>query len=130
MATQRKTIPLAGTCPARGELTLATKRIRPPFTVRRIRASFPPGCQDHLALAIYLSEDPTCPASGPPTGLSILQEYAATDTLKGDGETKDLETDLPQPLGGTWLKVYAANTDWYDHAVDVLLTVDLAEIGA
>jgi len=124
MTANRKTVPLAGTCPARGTLVLATRRIGRPFILRRIRATFPPGCQGLLALAFYLSEDPTTPASGPPTGLSVLQEYSSTDTLTGDSDTKDLLTELEQPLGGTWLKVYAANTDYYDHAVDVQLTFD------
>jgi len=124
MSAKRKTIPLAGTCPARGELTIASRRIRTPFTLRRLRATFTPGCQGLLSLRFFLSEDPTEPATGPPTGLSILSEYSATDTLVGDGDAKDLETELDQPLGGTWLKVYAVNDDWYQHAVDVQITFD------
>lgn len=120
-----RTLTFHGTCPARSEVTLVSGRIPVPFAIHRVRAHFPAGCINLLALRLYSSEEPTAPTTGSPTGLSLLGIFSQVDYLVGEGETKDMEQVLHIPESGTWLKVYAVNTDYYDHSVDVQVTIEI-----
>jgi len=129
MADESKVVAFSGTCPARGELTLVSKRISTAYRLRSIHAEFPAGAQNLLALRFYTAPDPSAPATGAPNGVSLLRDYGQVDYLVGDGLPRDLEHHLQIDEAGTWLKVHAVNTDWYDHAVNVHMTIELIERG-
>lgn len=120
-----RTLPFSGTCAAGSTAVLVSKRIRHPYSLIRIRASFAPGCEGLLSLRFYLSYDDEVPAAGPPSGVNILQELGATDYLIGDDQDRELQWQLNVPDSGTYLKVYAVNTDAFPHTISALLTLDL-----
>jgi hypothetical protein len=123
----RKCISFYGTCPPRGEITLVSGRISSAYTLAHIRARFAAGCQNLLAIRLFNGDDNTAPTTGPPSGLSLLRDYSPIDYLVGDDDTKDLDHQAPVHERGTWLKVYATNADYYSHAVDVQLTIDIPD---
>jgi hypothetical protein len=125
MAGESKTLSFYGTCLARAELTLVSKRIGTSYTVRWIRVSFPAGSMNLLAVRLYLAPDEEAPASGEPSGVSLLRDYGQVDYLVGEQEQKVIEHVVAVTEGGTWLKVYAVNSDFFDHAVDVQVGIEL-----
>jgi len=121
----RKTIAYYGTCAARSRVTLASKRIKQPYYVRQIQATFAPGCLNLVQLSFHASLDASVPTSARPDDPSILAENGQVDYLVGDGDIKIVRHDLEIDEGGTYLKVHAYNQDWYDHAIDVQIEIDL-----
>jgi len=119
-----KTIPFYGTCPALGELTLVSQRIAYPYTTARIRASFPAGCINLLALRFYIATDDAAPAAGPPSGRSILAENSQVDYVTGEGEVVTVDHQVEIPDRGSYIKVYAVNADHFEHAVNVQIQID------
>jgi len=122
-----KTVMFAGTCLARGEVTLVSQRIVRTFRTRRLTIRFPLGCGNLLGLRFYLAEDSQAPASGVPSGISLLQDYGQVDTVRGDGVQIVLDHVVLSAAGGAYIKVYAANTDYYDHAIDVDVEIEVEE---
>jgi hypothetical protein len=120
-----KTIPFFGTCLARGELTLVSKRIATPYQLHTLHVCFPAGTINLLAMRFYTSSDNEAPAAGAPNGVSILRDYGQVDYLIGDGTDKDLQHQVSVAEAGTYLKVYAVNTDFFDHVVDVQITIEI-----
>jgi hypothetical protein len=127
MAGESKTLSFFGTCGARAELTLVSKRIGTPFSVRWVRVSFPAGSMNLLAVRIYIGADEEAPAAGEPSGTSVLRDYGQVDYLVGEQEQKVIEHMVEVREGGTWVKVYAVNSDFFDHAVDVQVGIQLGE---
>jgi hypothetical protein len=121
---QRKTIAFYGTCSARSELVLVSRRIGQPFRLRKIHARFADGCQNLLALAFVVSPDAQAPSSGRPTGVSLLAETGQVDYVVGNNDSKDLEHTVELRQSGLYAKVHADNDDFYAHAVDVQLTIE------
>jgi len=114
-----KTLMFAGTASARSVKTLASDRITRPFRLSSITIRFPAGTQNLLALSFYLSHDDEAPTTGKPSGISLLQDYGQVDYVRGDGVQVTLNHTVEVDPAGAYLKVYADNTDWYDHAIDV-----------
>jgi len=120
-----KTISFFGTCLARSELTLVSKRIATPYQLNELHASFPGGTLNLMSLRFYTSSDNEAPAAGAPNGVSILRDYGQVDYLLGDAIYKHLQHQISVAEAGTYLKVYADNTDFFDHAVDVQITIEI-----
>jgi len=120
----RKTINLVGTCAARSQLTLTTERISRPYEIARILATYPTGCLNLLSLRFFLSWDDSAPTTGYPRGTNLLAENSSHDALIGEGQQKAIEHHVRVETVGSYLKVHATNDDWYDHAVDVQITID------
>lgn len=120
-----KALSFVGTCSARSELTLVSQRITRAFRVRRIMARFPTGCQNLMSLAFFLSGDDEAPSSGRPTGISVLQDLGQVDYVRGEGVLLTLDHTVEMAAEGSYLKVYADNQDYYEHAVDVLVQVEV-----
>ena len=117
----------SGNCVANGELTLCSKRVNFPFRTKRFVASFALGTDRTLRLKFFLSPDPSEPASGKPTGINLLGIFGEDPYLIGDDEQKsvDYETEVKQL--GYYIKVYANNTDSFDHTVDVFVIIESLE---
>jgi hypothetical protein len=122
-----KTLSFHGTCNSASVLTLASPRISTPFRVKSIRATFPLGCINLLQLSFLLAYDGSTPATGKPSGTSMLQDYGQVDYIVGDDIKKMLLHEVDVNESGTYLKVYAKNDDFSDHGVDVQVTIDTRE---
>lgn len=125
MVWQPRTVNFSGTCLARSTLVLKSPRLHSKFRIRRLLFHFTPGCQGRLALEVYVSPDIAVPAAGPPTGWSILTDCSQAAAVHGDGQDLDLQHQVTIPTTANTLAVYAANTDWYDHAVDVQVGIEV-----
>lgn len=121
---QRKTVSFYGSCSARSELVLVSRRITSPFRLAKIHARFPDGCQNLMALSFFVSPDDQAPTSGAPTGLSLLAETGQVDYIVGNNDSKDMDHSADVRESGLFLKVHADNADYYDHDVDVQLTIE------
>lgn len=129
MPTIIKTISFFGTCAANSSLVLSSPRISSPFTVKTIKASFALNTNRLLQLKFFTSPDPSCPTTGEPTGFNILEEYGQVDYIVGDDEQKILEHNAVVSTFPKWVKVYAVNTDGFEHTIDVLITIELSDKG-
>lgn len=119
-----RTVSFSGYCPARGKITLVTPRIAHPFIIDKIHCRFPLGCLDLMKLRFYVSYDADAPSTVPPNGYSMLKDYGQVDYIIGDGDEKDMVHSLEVPESGAYLKVYAVNDDYFQHLVDVQITIE------
>lgn len=120
---ERKLISFYGNCPAQATLTLVSARIGTPASVRRLRASFPAGCMNLMAIRLYASTDDQAPAAGEPSGTSLLADYGHVDYVTGEGEIVDVHHEISLPDAPNWLKIFAVNDDFYQHAVNAQLEI-------
>lgn len=124
-----KVVTFHGTCAAAASVVLVSQRISTPFKLKNISARFAQGCNNLLALRFYNGDDSDAPAAGPPNGISMLRDYGQVDYIVGNDDTKSLDHDLNVEESGTFLKVYAVNTDPFVHSVDVQMTIKELERG-
>ena len=122
-----KTVAFYGTCVARSELTLVSPRISTPFELRSIRAFFPVGTLNLLRLSFLVAMDSVVSTSGLPPGVSLLADYGQVDYVVGNGAEVFLRHEVLQEYGGSFVKVHGVNDDFFDHAMDVQLTIALLE---
>jgi hypothetical protein len=120
----QKTISFYGICPARSRVTLVSKRIAYAYQLQRIAATFPAGCLNLLQLSFFAAGDNDAPTAAPPADFSLLAENGQVAYLVGDDTTKDCTHHVDCPDQGSYLKVHAYNSDWYDHAVDCHMTLE------
>lgn len=123
----KQTITFSGTCLAAAELTLVSKRINYPFRVISFNASFALNTNRTLQLSPFVSPDPTAPTTGKPTGINILQTLGEVEYLVGDDEQKKLEHEITVNESGSYIKIYANNTDTFDHTVDAFVVIETLE---
>jgi hypothetical protein len=124
MVGELKTVTFYGVCLARAGLTLVCKRIGSPFRLRAIHATFALGCINLLLVRCYTAADDEAPAAGQPNGVSILRDYGQVDYLVGDDTKKEVLHEVEVAEAGSYLKVYADNQDFFDHAVDVQIMIE------
>jgi len=122
-----KTIAFFGTVEARSVKTLVCGRLSRPYIFKGLDAKFPSGCENLVRLRFYISPDDSAPASGAPSGSSILEESGQVDYIVGDGDTKRLLHEVIVDFGGTFLKVYAENNDFWPHGIDVQMYLEELE---
>ena len=123
-----KTVALLGTAASRAQTTLVSRRIDVPFVVQEITLRFPPGAQNLLSLALWLSPDDEAPTTGDPTGTNLLQEYSQATAIRGDAIQITLRHHAHTDVAGMYLKVVAVNDDWYDHAIDAAIEIAVADL--
>jgi hypothetical protein len=126
---QRRIINFRGSCTARSSLVLTSQRLPAGYTTESLRLHWAPGCQGQLLLTPYLSPDDVCPSTGPPSGTPLLYAVTQDPSFRGDDSDLELLHEVTIREGGTCLKIYAQNTDWYDHHVDAQITVLLPDEG-
>ncbi len=123
----RLTLPFFGSVAAGGELTLVSSALIFPYTISLLTASFALGTNRTLQLRFFMSKDPTAPAAGMPTGLDLLSIYGQVPYLVGDDERKEFPHEIQVPESGTYLKVYAFNTDTFPHTIDAQIVIDTSQ---
>lgn len=119
-----KIVCFKGTCGASASKVLVSKRIGHPFTLKEISCRFAQGCDNLLAIRFYTSNDSSDPATGEPSGISMLQDYGQVDYVVGNDDTKILKHDLDVDESGTYIKVYAVNSDTFDHSIDCQIAIE------
>lgn len=120
-----KTASFSGVCTANSDLTLVSDRISSPFTIAHIAAHFALNTNRLLQLSFFVSPDPDAPTSGPPGGFDVLGEYGQVSYITGDDDVKRFDNSARSQTSPSWLKVYAHNTDAFDHSVDVQITIQI-----
>lgn len=125
---EEKTIAICflGTVAAEGELTLCSKRLNFPYTTQSVRCFFPLNTNRTVQISFYISPDDTVPATGKPTGQSIFSPYSPIDYIVGDNELKEIVHQVEVKEMGTYIKVYAKNTDAFPHTVDAQAMIAIA----
>ncbi len=122
-----KTVSFYGMCPARSTVVLVSKAITHAYDVKRIRASFRVSADNLLQLEFFVSPDSDAPSSGKPNGLSMLADYGQVAYVVGNDEVCDMQHEVESDSGGSWIKVYANNSDYYEHAVNVQVFIEPIE---
>jgi len=127
MPNTSQTISFFGTVPANSNITLVSKRITLPFRTKKIRASFAPGVQRLMKLYYFISFDPSAPTTEEPKGSNILSSLGQVNYITGDDEFKDLVHEVECKESGAYLKIYAVNTDSFEHTIDSQITIEFIE---
>lgn len=120
-----RTVSFFGTCAAGSSVVLCSKRITSPFFTKDFIASFALNTGRTLKTYFFISPDPSCPSSGEPTGVNCLQSVGQVSYLVGDDERKQIKHEIFVAESGYYLKIYAVNSDVYDHTVDSQIIIDL-----
>jgi len=118
-----KTVSFFGTCALRGELTLVSAQVSSPFRLVGSRLKFADGCGNQMRVEIVIGPDSDAPSSGRPNGTSVLSDYGQVRYVVGNDEVVVLHHDVVVSESPAWLKIYADNTDWYEHDVLVQLFI-------
>lgn len=105
--------------------TLVSNRIDLPFTTKRIRAAFAPGVNRTLRLFFFISPDADVPTTHEPGGTNILAQLGPQRYIVGEDCVVDFVHETGSLESGKYLKVYAENTDAFDHTIDVQITVEI-----
>lgn len=122
---QNLTIPFHGTCDANSELTLVSKRLNFRYITKKVIANFALNTNHTLHIIPIISSDPTAPTSGKPAGIEIFSPYGQVEYLSGDDEHEEHIHEIVVNEIGTYLKVYAVNSDSFEHTVDVQIQIQV-----
>ena len=118
-----RTVCFFGSCTALSSTVLVSQRISSPYVLSEIRASFALNTARTLNLYFFVSQDPSVPVAGEPTGFNCLDEYGQVSYLTGDDEIKVVKNNSLITVHPSWLKIYAVNSDFFDHTIDVQIDV-------
>jgi hypothetical protein len=121
----KKTISFFGNAPAGSNTCLVSQKISTPYNVERINASFALNTERKLQLSFYISLDDDPTATNKPAGFDILGEYGQVNYLTGDDERKEIKCNALCDISNSWLKVYAINTDGFDHTIDAQIEITI-----
>lgn len=116
-------LPFFDTVAAGSNKTLVSKIITTPFTVVRINASFALGTNRLMQLYFFVSPDDEAPTTAPPNGYSLLSVLGQVSYLTGDNEQKEMHHNAIISDINVFLKIYAVNSDGFDHTVDASFTI-------
>ena len=123
------TLPFNGVVAAGGEKTLASKRLTFPYRIHKLISSFALGQDRTMQVRFFNAKDNQAPASGLPSGLDLLNIYGESAFLVGDEDTKTSLFEALVPEGGTYMKVYARNTDGFEHTIDCQVVIERLPAG-
>lgn len=125
MQNSLKTIVFSGTCSANSELTLVSDRIASRYVIEDLSFHFALNTNRTLQLKPVISPDDHAPSSGEPNGFNLLSEYGQALYVVGDDQTKFYRHNFHVDERGSFVKIYANNTDSFDHTIDVHVTIKL-----
>ena len=119
-----QTISFFGTVTAEENLTLVSQRITNKFKTKSIRASFASGVERLMKLYYFISLDPSAPTTEFPKGTNILQSTGQASYITGDDEFKEFPHEVLYTERGAYIKIYAVNTDTFNHTIDSQVTIE------
>jgi len=120
-----RTVCFFGSCDALSSKVLVSQRISSPYIIAEIRASFALSTNRTLKLYFFVSQDPSAPAIGEPSGFNCLDEYGQVSYLTGDDELKTVKNNSLINVHPSWLKIYAVNSDAFNHTIDVQFDITI-----
>ena len=120
-----RTVCFFGSCDALSSKVLVSQRISSPFVLSEIRASFALNTARTLNLYFFISQDPSVPVAGEPSGFNCLDEYGQVSYLTGDDELKTVKNNSLINIHPSWLKIYAVNSDFFVHTIDVQIDITI-----
>jgi len=120
----RRTFAFYNTVAAGSRITLVSGRIAQPFTFKGGSIYFAPGANLLLRVSVFVSDDPSAPATGEPEGHNILLPHSAVAYFVGNDGRVPIETEVVVKNVGAYLKVHAYNTDAVQHSVVVNLEIE------
>ena len=126
---ERRTISFYSTVAANSEKVLVSRRVPYKFRTIRFIANFALNTNRTLLIYFYLSPDKSVPTSKPTTGIDLLSLIGYTSYLVGDDERKEIDHTVEADVGGMYLKVYANNTDSFEHTIDAQIIIEPFERG-
>lgn len=118
-------ISFVGTVAANSKATFVSKLITVPFELQRVRVSFALNTNRTLRVEFFISPDKSAPTDKPLTGLSVLSELGQVDYLVGDDNIKEIPMRMQVKTSNMYVKVYADNTDSYEHFLDAQMFIRL-----
>lgn len=121
----KKTISFFGNAPAGSNTCLVSQKISTPYSVERIDASFALNTERKLLLSFYISQDNNPTATNKPAGFDILGEYGQVNYMTGDDEHKEARCNAICDTSNSFIKVFAVNTDGFDHTIDVQIEITI-----
>lgn len=116
-----------GTVAASSNVTLVSRKITAPFITKKIRASFPLNVNRTLQLSFFISPDAEAPTALRPNGSSLLAQLGQVDFVTGDDEIKEFDVEVENKTGNSFLKVFAENSDSFEHTIDVQIAIQFLE---
>ncbi|MCK4268764.1 MAG: hypothetical protein KAX16_08020, partial [Actinomycetia bacterium] len=119
------TVNFRATLAAATAATYVSQRYDYPFRTKVVRAKFALNQAGLLRLYVYISPDPSAPIALPLSGQNLLSQLLNVPYIAGDDETKEYEAELLTSHRGTYIKVFANNTDVNAHTVDVQVTIEV-----
>lgn len=121
-----------GTVAANSKVTLVSQRLIFPFVTKEFRVHFALNTNKTLRVSFYISPDDSAPVVQPLTGHSVFSTLGQVDYVVGDDETVIIPYHILIPDIGIFIKVFADNTDSYEHSIDaqVFITRDIEVRGA
>lgn len=125
MENDIKTIVFVGICSANSVKTLVSDRIATPFKIVDLSFHFALNTNRTLQLKPFVAPDDFAPSSGEPSGYNILLEYGQSRYIVGDDQTKFFRHNFSVEESGAYVKIYANNTDAFDHTIDVHMTIEI-----
>lgn len=125
-ATQQ-TISFFGTVNASSNKTLVSQRISQKFKTKIIRASFAPGVERLMTLKYFISFDDSEPTTEEPQGTNLLKQIGQVPYITGDDEFKELPHETVTDTRNAYLKVYAENSDAFEHTIDTQITIEFLD---
>jgi len=121
----KKTVSFFGTATAGTNTCLVSQKISTPYQVERIAASFALNTERKLQLSFFISQDSDPTATSKPAGFDILGEYGQVNYLVGDDEFKAINCNAICDTSNSFIKVFAVNTDGFDHTIDVQIEISI-----
>lgn len=113
--------------PAGGQVTLVSKRLNFPYKIRELSSSFALGQDRTMQVKFFQAGDSKASANELPNGTDLLGMYGEDAFLTGDDDTKLVPVSAIVDTSGTWIKVYAKNTDGFPHTIDCYVVLELTD---
>jgi len=120
-----RTISLVGKVSAGSTKVLVSRRLGFPFVIERLVSNFALNQNRAVQISFFLSYDKETPASGEPGGVNLLQQVSSQSYCVGDDDSKTFRTNIKAEDWPTWLKIYAVNSDGFDHDIDCQILLDV-----
>ena len=110
----------------KSDVVLVSERLDFPYKLVSSRFDFAQETRKKLRIKVFVCNDDEVPSSGEPHGYNVFGDFSQAEYVVGD-EPLDVAVGFKVERQGTYIKVYANNTDVFPKTVDVKVTIDMPE---
>jgi len=121
------TIPFKGTCPANSNITLVSRKLSFPFLTRKITASFALNTNCLMELRYFIGSGSEAPTLNEPDGVDLLSLFGQVGYLTGDDSDFSIEHQFSVDTFPNFLKIYAVNSDAFEHTILSFIEIEVVE---